>query len=152
MLIKTHLIVTLFFVLLLIPFVEYKVAFVLMAFLATYIPDIDSPKSKIGNHFFFRPFQWLANHRGMIHSFTFLFLVTLFFVFFFPILALGFFLGYSSHLFADSFTVEGIHPFYPSRSISNGDVRTGGFTERIVFVIFFFSSVALGIFRVRNFF
>jgi membrane-bound metal-dependent hydrolase YbcI (DUF457 family) len=48
-------------------------------------------------------------------------------VFLFPVIALGFFLGYGLHLFADSFTKEGITPFYPfSRMKSSGGITTGG--------------------------
>ena len=42
MLLKTHLAIVVFFILLLIPSVEHKLVFVLVALIATYIPDIDS--------------------------------------------------------------------------------------------------------------
>ena len=48
MLIKTHLTITLFFVLLLLPFVSYKIIFIAIALLTTYIPDIDLESSKLG--------------------------------------------------------------------------------------------------------
>ena len=136
MLIKTHLAITLFFVLLFLPFVKLPLLFLVIALLATYLPDIDSKYSKIGHHFFLRPIQWFAKHRGFVHSFTFLMIVTIGLALFLPIIALAFFLGYASHLIADSFTVEGIRPFYPSRRICCGSIRTGSLYETNIFVFF----------------
>ena len=136
MLIKTHLAITLFFVLLFISFVKMPLLFLAVALIATYIPDIDSKHSKIGHHFFLRPLQWFARHRGFVHSFTFLILVTLGFALFLPFIALAFFLGYCSHLIADSFTIEGIRPFYPNKRVSRGRIRTGGLSETNIFIAF----------------
>ena len=136
MLIHTHLSITLFFVLLFISSVESKLAFVLVALLATFIPDIDSKFSKIGKRKIFRILQFFVKHRGVMHSFIFLSLITLFLVLFFPIIALPFFLGYSLHLFADSFTIKGIKPFYPWKKVSLGKIRTGGKSEVFIFVVF----------------
>lgn len=135
MLIKTHLVITLFFVLLLLPFVSHKVLFVILAMLATYIPDVDLSNSKLGKKKIFRPLQFFVKHRGFFHSFTFLFLITFILVMFVPILALGFFLGYASHLFADSFTPDGIKPFYPWKRKSSGRIRTGGKVESVIFIV-----------------
>lgn len=143
MLIKTHLAVTLFFALLFIPFVKLPLLFLIIALLATYLPDIDSRHSKIGHHFFLRPIQWFAKHRGFVHSFTFLILITLGLVLFFPFVSLAFFVGYGSHLIADSFTIEGIKPFYPSKISTRGRVRTGGVSETNVFVFFILIDIIL---------
>jgi membrane-bound metal-dependent hydrolase YbcI (DUF457 family) len=53
-----------------------------------------------------------------------------------PVLALPFFLGYSSHLLADSFTQEGITPFWPWKRNSKGILRTGGSVELGIFIGF----------------
>lgn len=135
MLIKTHLAITLFFVLLLLPFVSYKIIFILVSLIATYIPDIDLENSKLGRKIIFRPLQFFAKHRGFFHSFTFLFLITLIFAMIIPKIALGFFVGYASHLFADSFTLSGITPFPPWKKKISGALRTGSNTERILFFI-----------------
>jgi inner membrane protein len=136
MLIKTHLAITLCLALFFVPYVKWPLMFLLIALLATYIPDIDSKNSKIGNHWYLRPFQWLAGHRGFVHSFSFLVLITVALALFLPYVALPFFLGYSSHLVADSFTVEGIMPFYPLNRRSSGNITTGGINEFNVFVLF----------------
>jgi inner membrane protein len=136
MLIKTHLAITIFFVLLLLPFVNHRIIFVVVALLATYIPDIDSRYSSLGHKRTARVLQFFTKHRGLIHSFTFLFLIVFLLALFFPIISLGFFLGYSSHLFADSFTLDGIKPFYPNKKLSKGKVATGGVIENGIFSVF----------------
>jgi len=143
MLIRTHLAITLFFVLLFISVVEYKFAFVLVALLATFIPDADSKFSTLGKRKSLRILQFFIKHRGVMHSFSFLILVTFFLVLFFPIISLGFFLGYGTHLLADSFTVQGIRPFYPLKKKSCGRIKTGKRTETIVFVFFLVSNLGL---------
>ena len=45
---------------------------------------------------------------------------------FFPILSLGFFIGYSVHLIADSFTRAGIQPFWPLKVRRSGFITNGG--------------------------
>ena len=135
MLIKTHLAITLFFVLLLLPFVSYKIIFILIALLATYIPDIDLKSSKLGRKIIFRPLQFFVKHRGAFHSFGFLFLITFIFLMLVPRIALGFFVGYASHLFADSLTISGITPFFPWKRKIFGKIRTGGKTEKILFFV-----------------
>ena len=99
-----------------------------------------------------RVLQFFTKHRGIIHSFTFLFILTLIFVLFFPVVALGFFLGYGSHLLADSFTIIGITPFWPYRGKSFGKVHTGGKTEIIVLVSFIILNLGLFIWRVAGVF
>jgi len=136
MLLKTHLAISIFFILLLINSVESKLFFIIVALLSTYIPDIDSRYSTLGRKKINRILQWFTKHRGVIHSFTFLLLITLLLTLFFPVLALGFFLGYGLHLFADSFTSEGIRPFYPFKKRVRGPVKTGGRFE-IMFLVGF---------------
>ena len=148
MLIKTHLAITIFFILLFINSVEHKFVFVVVALLATYLPDIDSRYSTLGRKKINRILQWFTKHRGMFHSFSFLLTITLFLVLFFPVVAFGFFLGYGLHLFADSFTPNGIRPFYPCKSKSCGKIRTGGRVETILFGVFIIFDVALFFVRV----
>lgn len=135
MLIKTHLAITLFFVLILLPFISEKIIFIIIALLATYLPDIDTKNSKLGKKIIFRPLQIFTTHRGFFHSFTFLFLTTLLLVMVFPIIAPGFFVGYASHLFADSLTISGITPFFPWKKKLFWKIRTGSFTEGILFFL-----------------
>lgn len=152
MLLKTHLVVTLCGILIFLSAVEHKITFVIVALVATIIPDIDTSSSRIGSKLILRPFQLFVKHRGLVHSFTFLFLVTLFFVLFIPVLAFGFFLGYVLHLFADSFTQEGIQVFYPFRKRTSWRVRTGGKTEVSIFIIFILIDLFLFVLNFSSFF
>lgn len=147
MLIRTHLLITLFFALLFMPFVTYPLLFLGIALASTYLPDIDLKFSKAGRHFFLKPFQWMVSHRGFLHSFVFLILITLGFVLFLPLIALPFFLGYCSHLMADSFTVRGIRPFYPIMKSCVGRIKTGGISETNVFIFFILADLFLIISR-----
>lgn len=151
MLLKTHLAISIFFILLFLPSVEYKIIFIILAIIATYLPDIDSRYSRIGRKKTARILQWFTKHRGMFHSFTFLLIITLFLVLFFPIIAFGFFLGYGLHLFADSFTKEGIRLFYPSKNVSKGGIRTGGKIEISLLVLLIMIDLALFFLRFSDF-
>jgi inner membrane protein len=147
MLLRTHLVVTIFVILLLLSYIENKILFVVVALMATLLPDIDTRNSKLGHKFYFRPLQWFVKHRGFFHSFSFLILVILIFVFFIPVLALGFFVGYASHLFLDSFTLEGVRLFYPLKIVSCGNVKTGGIKENVIFIGFLVVDVLFLIFK-----
>jgi len=150
MLIKTHLAITLFFVLVFLSVVEHELIFVVVALIATFIPDVDSRFSKIGRKKIARVLQWFTKHRGITHSFTFLILVTLIFVLFLPVVAFGFFLGYGLHLLADSFTIDGIRPFYPSRIKSRGKIKTGGKVEVSLLALFIVFDVILIFYKIFN--
>jgi inner membrane protein len=149
MLIRTHLAIIILAILFFITAVENKIIFVAMALIATFLPDIDSVYSSFGRYRIFRFFQIFVKHRGFFHSFTFLFLITLFFVLFFPVVSLGFFLGYALHLFADSFTIEGIKPFWPfSKKYIQGKIRTGKLFETGLFIGFVIADLLLLILEV----
>lgn len=152
MLIKTHLAIIVFFILLLIPSVENKFVFVSIALIATFIPDIDSRFSKLGQRKIFRVFQFFVRHRGFTHSFIFLFLITSFFVLFLPVVAFPLFLGYGIHLLVDSFSREGIKPFYPFKKTSSGKLRTDGRVETSIFVVFILADLFLLVFKISSVF
>ena len=134
MLFKTHLMFGIFAIILMISFVNDKIIFVIIALIATIIPDIDHSDSKLGRKLIFRPFQFFIRHRGMVHSFTIAIFISILIAIFFPIVSLGFFLGYSVHLLCDSFTREGIEPFWPFDYKTHGYLRTGEKYEEILFV------------------
>jgi membrane-bound metal-dependent hydrolase YbcI (DUF457 family) len=133
---RTHLAIGLALALLFLPGVNYKLVFFPIVLVCALLPDIDSPDSYFGSSKIWRPFQFIVKHRGVFHSFTLCILVSLVFAFVLPIVALPFFLGYGSHLLADSFTQEGITPFWPWKKASQGSLRTGGSVESGIFVGF----------------
>lgn len=148
MLIKTHLAFSVLGILLLIPLVEHKTIFILSVIFATYLPDVDSRYSSFGKRSIARILQFFTTHRGLIHSFSFLLVITLLLVFFLPIFALGIFVGFGLHLFADSLTPDGIRPFYPSKRVSSGFIETGSKKEFILFLCL----IAVNFFLVLNLF
>lgn len=141
MLIRTHLAVAVFAILLFINSVESRLLFVVVTLIATFIPDIDSRFSTIGRRKIARVLQWFTKHRGMIHSFTFLLSITFLLILIIPSISFGFFLGYGLHLFVDCFTKEGIQGFYPIKKRTSGIVSTGGKIEVSVLVLFIFLDI-----------
>ncbi|MEN7982185.1 MAG: metal-dependent hydrolase [Nanoarchaeota archaeon] len=140
MLIRTHLIIALFFSLIFLNYFDNKLLFLIIVLISTFIPDIDSRFSKLGKIIIFRPLQFFAGHRKIFHSFLFLGLISFPLFFISKTIFYGFILGYGLHLFVDCFSVMGIKPFYPFEYKVRGFIRTGGFFETIWFYIFLFIS------------
>ncbi len=143
MLFRTHLAIGIFAVILFFPLVNYPIHFAIMAIIASLLPDIDSGFSMIGRNKPAKLVQILTKHRGILHSLTFCLAVSLIFAFFAPVYSFGFFLGYSLHLLADSFTKLGITPFWPYKGIANGVINSGGVVERGIFFVFIIVDVLL---------
>ncbi len=133
---RTHLALGVVVGLFLLPHVNSKWIFFPVVLVASLLPDIDSGFSSAGRNVFSRVLQFFVKHRGFVHSLTLAAAISLVFAFFVPVLALPFFLGYSFHLLADSFTVEGIRPFWPFKSVVKGRIRAGGRVEDGIFVVF----------------
>ncbi len=141
--IKTHLVAILFFIMLFLSIVENKIVFILVALAATFIPDADTKFSTLGKRKTLRPLQLFTKHRGVFHSFSILFAITLIFALFLPVAALPFFLGYGLHIFLDSFTIDGIAPFFPSKKRIYGKVKNGGKIETFIFISFIITDFAV---------
>ena len=109
--------------------------------LATVFVDIDVGRSWVGNHWYFRPLQWMTKHRGVLHS-LFAGLVLSLVI---GIISLwggfGFFVGYVSHLFLDCLTKSGVRLFWTFSWRVKGFVRSGGIVEDIVFVLLLLGNI-----------
>ena len=151
MYLKTHLTITLFVVLLVLSFFENKVVFILVALIATLIPDIDTKKSKIGKYKIFRGLQFFFSHRGPIHSFTFLILICFLLSLWNFVIAVAFFIGYGLHLFADSFTKMGIYGFWPLKRRFYWKIKTGGNIENFIFSVFLVADVFILVYKLLVF-
>lgn len=147
MLIRTHLALAVMAILLFVNHVNNQPLFIFIVLVATLIPDIDSGFSTLGKQRQFRFLQFFVRHRGLIHSFTFCILVSIILAVFIPKLAFGFFLGYALHLFVDSFTVEGIIPFWPYSKKSSWHFKTGSFLETGIFLILLLIDILLIVLR-----
>ncbi|MDO8563699.1 MAG: metal-dependent hydrolase [Nanoarchaeota archaeon] len=143
MLRRTHLAIGIGIALYFLPHVTNKLLFIPIVLIASLLPDVDSITSSAGSWRFFRPIQMMVNHRGFFHSYTFCIIVTILLTFLYPISALPFFLGYSFHLLADSFTVQGIKPFPPFKAESKGPIRTGSKVEQGILLTFIMIDVVL---------
>lgn len=136
MLIRTHILIALFFALIFLPMAEFKLLFIAIVLISSFIPDVDSRFSKLGRKKTFRLLQFFVKHRGIMHSFTFLLIIGAIISFSFPNILLPFVLGYGSHILIDGFTKQGVMPFYPFKWRMKGLIRTGGRLEMLVFVLF----------------
>jgi inner membrane protein len=134
MLLKTHLAFGILMIALFINHVNNKLIFVIMVLLATIILDLDTANSSAGKHWIFKPLQIFVRHRGVIHSFTTGVVLSVILAVFWPVTSLGFFIGYSVHLLTDSFTKEGIQPFWPLKYRTSGFIKTGGKIEESLFI------------------
>ena len=146
MLLKTHLAISAFAIILFFSLVKSPLIFLIMCIFGTILPDMDTPFSGTGKVKIARLFQIFVRHRGVIHSLTFGFALSLILAIFFPITAFGFFLGYSLHLITDGFTKEGIMPFWPYSKKASGKITTGGVVEKGVFFVFVIADVILMMF------
>lgn len=143
MMMKTHLVIGIALALFLITSVNHQYIFFGVLLLSTLLPDIDISNSYLGSKWYSKPIQLFFKHRGFIHSLTFCLIISVIFAFFFPILALPFFAGYSLHLITDSLTVEGIRPFWPLKAEVKGSVKVGGKIEETIFAVFAILDVIL---------
>ena len=136
MLWKTHLAIGIAVAIYFSSYVPQPLTFIPIVLIASLLPDIDSGFSYLGKKPIFRPIQWTTNHRGIIHSYTFAILISLAIALFYPLLALPFFVGYSFHLISDSFTSQGIKPFWPLKFVSKGPIKVGGKIDKAIFYVF----------------
>lgn len=88
---KTHLVIGVFALVLFLPVVNHDFIFSVMVLVGTFLPDIDTPFSSMGRNKLSKFIQVFTRHRGMIHSLTFCFALSLLLAIFIPVLAFGFF-------------------------------------------------------------
>lgn len=139
-------------VLLFLPHINNPWTFIIVAIVATLLPDIDTGFSSVGSNIFAKFITFFSKHRGMFHSLTFSIVCTALLVIFLPSLSLAFFLGYALHIFADSFTKEGVMPFWPWRQTSSWHFNTGGMTETAIFIGIVIADIVVAIFVFRTYF
>jgi inner membrane protein len=133
---KTHVLFGILCIALSVKYLPIDNLFLYSAFLliGTLIVDIDSAKSKAGRKIWplSAIIQFFLKHRGILHT---IWIPLLFYHFVKPVspdIALGFAVGYISHLFLDTLTVQGLNLFYPIKYKVRGFMKTGGFIEEIV--------------------
>jgi len=146
MLLRTHLAFAFLIIFLFVKHVNNQWIFIAMVLVSTVLPDLDTGFSSWGRHWIFRPLQFFVKHRGIIHSLTTATLLSILLAAFWPIASLGFFVGYSAHIILDSFTREGVQPFWPLKTKSYGFISSGGRIEDSLFVFLILADIILIIF------
>jgi inner membrane protein len=115
---------------------QNQLLFTFILLIGAAFPDIDHPKSRLGQMAW--PFSVFFEHRGFFHSFLGIALFTglLFLISGSMLYSVAFLLGYASHIFADSLTVQGIMPLHPIiKSKIRGMMHTGAFYEYALFFV-----------------
>ena len=116
----------------------YPFLFLILVALCSALPDIDTPKSKLGRKFSFIsiPLSLIVRHRGITHSiFPVLGIFFLFKYLNLSYLALAVSLGYIAHLLGDGISKEGINILHPLAKLHiSGFFKVGGPTEYIIFI------------------
>lgn len=120
--------------------ISSPIIFFLALILGSLFPDIDSKTSILGRRLKF--FNFFLKHRGFFHSISLLILLLLII---YPIsmyFAIGFALGFISHLLLDAITKEGIYFLFLGRV--KGKIKVGSWQEQIfsffliIIIIYFF--------------
>lgn len=146
MMFRTHLAIGAISALLIKDYFQTSLLFSLVLIASTSLPDIDHQGSWIGRRLwiFSRPINIIFGHRGITHS-IFIPLLLLFILahYRYATLGLAVMIGYATHIFADSFTSEGVKIAYPfSKKVISGPLNTNGIGE---FAIFTLLVIAIGV-------
>lgn len=137
MLFRTHITFGLFVYLLFFSYFHSPILTLVGFLIGIIIVDLDSKKSMIGKHWYFRPIQWFTKHRRFFHSFLFGILGTAIFAILSVELSFGFLVGFMTHIILDSQTLRGVSPLHPlTKTRIRGPIKTGGVLETIIFVLF----------------
>lgn len=143
MMLRTHLAVGIAVALYFLPHVSNKIVFLPVVLIASLLPDIGAVFS-MRNRKVFKSMRKLPFAGKVIKTYTLCIAVTILLALFYPVLALPFFLGYSFHLFLDTFTPEGIVPFWPiSSKRAEGHIATGGTIDIVILGVFAIFDFAL---------
>ncbi len=136
MLFWTHVVITLFGILLVVDNVENGFLFLVVALISSIIPDIDSEHSKVGRRGLSKILASFSKHRGIFHSLFFVLIVGFVLWIYVPVISFAFVFGYLFHLLIDCFTKRGVRLFYPFKFRIHGFVKSGGFFEKLILVLF----------------
>ena len=143
---KTHFVFGIFIGILLIRFLSLssitKYLFFTILVIGSLIPDIDTPKSMAGRRAkgLSRTINFFSGHRGILHSLT-IPIILLFIAlsmhthFLLKIMIYGITIGYTSHLFLDALTKQGIIILWPFKARVRGKITTNSFIDNFTFYI-----------------
>ncbi|MBL7147751.1 MAG: metal-dependent hydrolase [Nanoarchaeota archaeon] len=134
---KTHLVFSLLVSLLTFKYFGLNpYIFILVCTIVGTLPDIDHPKSKVKIPIISKILNFFFGHRKLIHSLFFAAILAFLIHYFFGRYYLPFIIGYLSHIVLDSLTFQGINFIYPIKQFTlKGPIKTGGFLEKVLFVV-----------------
>ena len=120
-----------------------KYVFLAIIVFASLLPDIDSAYSLLGSKT--KVVAMAFRHRGVIHSLFVMIIFSIILLVITPNLYYlsAFVIGYFSHLLLDSITPKGIPLFWPSKKRLNGSLRTTGFFDWLLLLIFLALDITL---------
>ncbi len=146
MLKRTHLALALAAGLYFLPHIRTdKTVFLLVVLVSSFLPDLESgfaapQRNKI---FSLKPMSTIFHKNRLMHTYTFLIAISIILIIIYPVITFPFFLGYSFHLFIDSFSPQGIRPFWPAKNRSTGRITPGGRVDKVVFYVLVGVDIAL---------
>ena len=134
----THIVFALFLSLISIKYIPQSSPelFIILACIASILPDIDAPKSIINQKLkFTKLVAHIFQHRGFFHS---IFPVIIIYILFvsagWHTVAAALSIGYLSHIIIDAFTVKGINIIHPIPSLKlSGFIEVGSISEWLIF-------------------
>ena len=139
MLRRTHLALGIAVALYFLPHIkEGQLLFLGIAIVSSMLPDLESGFAAVKRHHLFsiQSTKQIFHKNRIFHTYTFLLPITILIALYHPRIALPFFLGYSFHLFLDSFSPHGIRPFWPLKHHSHGKIVPGGKIDKVLFAVF----------------
>ncbi|MBW6442258.1 metal-dependent hydrolase [Patescibacteria group bacterium] len=143
MLRRVHIFMGLFLALYFLPHVNHKILFFPIVLISSIIPDLDTIFFPHKTHYKIIKMLKSEPYKNFMHSYTLCIFLSLILAFFYPIIALPFFIGYSFHLFFESLTTYGTRPFWPAKIRSKGFIAPEGTIEKTLTVILGILSVIL---------
>ena len=120
--------------------IKRQMLFIILVMFFSVLPDIDMVKSKIGKKFGVVSYviRLVFGHRGLFHTawFSIILFVLFLFILDLRVIGLGVLVGYLSHLFLDSLTVQGVRPLSPFIEFRiRGFIKVGSVLEQVLFVL-----------------
>lgn len=122
--------------------------FIITGMIASLIPDIDHTSSYLGKKI--KPLAWILKtafkHRGFTHSIPFALIIAILIAQLSIQAALGFFIGYLSHLLIDGLTPGGVRILWPLKFKIKGSIKTFSIGDYTLTFLFTALNIALFLF------
>ena len=139
---KTHLALALGAALYFLPHINEKFLFIVVTVASTLIPNFALLISSNKN-FQSKSLEPHPNISLFLRTYTLCIILTIVLTFVLPKLSLPFFIGYSFALFLETFSTQGIIPFWPYNKKVAGKIAHGGSIDKTIFLLLLIFDAAL---------